>query len=56
MIRKEPLELGVNANRLGNMNNEPKVPRRDKREPAYDPVEHFEVDSKAYLYANKESD
>ena len=55
MIRKEPLELGVNKIRLG-PNQEPKEPRRDKREPAYDPVEHFEVDSKAYLYANKESD
>ena len=55
MIRKEPLELGVNRVRLG-PNQEPKEPHRDKRKPAYDPVEHFEVDSKAYLYANKESD
>ena len=55
MIRKEPLELGVNRIRLG-PNQEPKEPKRDKRKPAYDPVEHFEVDSKAYLYANKDSD
>ena len=53
MIRKEPLELGVNAIRLG---NEPKAPKRDKREPPYDHVEHFEVDSKAYLYENKDSE